>query len=168
MTTILTTAEASNALRCDVSDPEMLDLLPQVDRYVINATGHDWTADTPIDPLAKSAARMLLVMWHEDPAMMAQHNAPLSFGLTSALVQLEALAASYIEFEGLTSAGGCDLPGANVGDTVASVTGLIGLSGNQASSFESVITVEDQIQQITSANLDNKWFRVFLKSLGSL
>ena len=168
MTTILTTTEAANALRCDVSDPEMIDLLPQVDGYLINATGHDWTADTPIDPTAKSAARMLLVMWHEDPAMMAQHNAPLSFGLTSALVQLEAKAASYMEFEGLTSVGGCTLTGANVGDTVVSVTGLVGVSGNQASSFESVISVQDEIKQITSANLDGKFFRVYLKSLGCL
>ncbi len=168
MTTILTTTEAANALRCEATDPEMLDLLPQVDRYIINATGHDWTADTPIEPVAKGAARMLLVMWHEDPGMMAQKDMPLSFGLRSFLVQLEALAANFIEFEGLTGAGGCSLPGANVGDTVVSVTGLIGASGSQASSFESVITVEDQIQQITSANLDNNWFRVFLKSLGAM
>jgi hypothetical protein len=168
MTTILTTQEAANALRCEVDDEEMLDLLPQVDRYVINATGHDWSTDATIDPTAKSAARMLLVMWHEDPAMMAQKNAPLSFGLTATLVQLQALAASYMEFEGLVNAGSIDLVGANVGDTVVSVTGLVGVSGNQAASFESVISVQDAIQQIANTNLDNKWLRVQLKSVGSL
>jgi hypothetical protein len=168
VTNILTAAEASNALRCDVNDPEMLDLLPQVDTYIKTATGHDWSADTTISPVAKSAARMLLVMWHENPAMMAQSNSPLLFGLTSALVQLEALASEYMEFEGLMGAGPCILIGANVGDTVLSVVGLVGISGNQASSFESVISVQDQIQQVSTANLDNKWFRANLIPVGHL
>jgi hypothetical protein len=89
---ILTVTEASNALRTSADDPNLLDLLPQVDSYIQNATGRDWTQDSPIHPVAKAAARMLLVMWHEDPAMMAQRNAPLSFGLSACLLQLEVIA----------------------------------------------------------------------------
>ncbi len=168
MTNILTANEAANALRCDVYDQEMLDLLPQVDRFIINATGYDWTTDITINQAAKSAARMLLVMWHEDPAMMAQRNAPLSFGLMSALVQLEALAAEHLEFQGLMSSGPCTLLGARMGDTVSSLVGLIGCSGNQAANFESVITVDDQIKQVSSSDLSAKWFRVWLIPVGHL
>ena len=90
MASILTTAEAANVLRTTQDDQTMLDLLPQVDAYIKNATGRDWTLDTPISPEAKSAARMLLVRWHEDPGQMAAGT--LTFGLTAALVQLEAIA----------------------------------------------------------------------------
>lgn len=91
MANILTETEAANALRCDEDDPGMLDLLPMVDKYVENATGRDWTADNPIRPEAKAAARMLLVRWHEDPGGMAAGVA-LGWGLSSAFTQLEALA----------------------------------------------------------------------------
>lgn len=91
MANILTATEAANILRCAETDPAMLDLLPQVDAYIQNATGRDWAADDPVPPEAKSAARMLLVRWHEDPGSMAA-GASLGFGLTAALVQLEALA----------------------------------------------------------------------------
>jgi hypothetical protein len=168
VTNILTTTEASNALRCDPADPEMIDLLPQVDRYIINATGHDWTADTTINPAAKSAARLLLVMWHEDPAMMAQRNAPLSFGLMAALVQLEALAGQFLEFQGMKGTGACTLMSACVGDTVSALIGLIGITGNQASSFEAVISVADQIQQISTSDLSANWYRATLTPVGHL
>jgi hypothetical protein len=91
MANILTATEAANILRCAETDPAMLDLLPQVDAYIQNATGRDWTSDDPVRPEAKSAARMLIVRWHEDPGGMAAVQA-LGFGLTAALVQLEALA----------------------------------------------------------------------------
>jgi hypothetical protein len=91
MANILTAAEAANVLRCDVADANMLALLPSVDAYIQNATGRDWTADNPVRPEAKAAARMLMVRWHEDPGGMAAGSA-LSFGLAACLVQLEALA----------------------------------------------------------------------------
>lgn len=91
MANILTETEAANALRCAETDPAMLDLLPQVDAYIKNATGRDWAADEPIRPEAKTAARILLVRAHEDPGAMSA-GAALSFGLTAALVQLEAIA----------------------------------------------------------------------------
>jgi hypothetical protein len=91
MANILTAAEAATVLRCDVADANMLQLLPSVDAYIDRATGRDWAVDAVIRPEAKSAARMLLVRWHEDPGGMAAGNA-LGFGLSAVLVQLEALA----------------------------------------------------------------------------
>ncbi|MDD5367464.1 MAG: Ig-like domain-containing protein [Anaerolineaceae bacterium] len=91
MTNILTSAEAATVLRCVVTDQAMLDLLPLVDGYLETATGRDWTKDTTIYPQAKSAARMLLVRWHEDPGGMAAGGA-LGFGLVAVMVQLKALA----------------------------------------------------------------------------
>jgi hypothetical protein len=88
---ILTQDEASAALRCASADPDMLALLPLVDSYIEMATGRDWTADSPVRDEAKSAARMLLVRWHEDPGGMAAGGA-LGFGLSACLTQLEALA----------------------------------------------------------------------------
>jgi hypothetical protein len=88
---ILSQAEASTVLRCDQDDQNMIDLLPLVDGYIEMATGRDWSQDVRIRPEAKSAARMLLVRWHEDPGGMAAGSA-LGFGLTAALTQLEALA----------------------------------------------------------------------------
>jgi hypothetical protein len=165
---ILTAQIAANALRCATDDPEMLDLLPQVDAYILNATGWDWSTDVPINPTAVAAARLLLVMWHEDPAMMAQRNAPLSFGLTACLAQLEALAHNHLTFQGRSGPGKCTLVGAMPGDTVTSLTGLIGCNGDQASLYEAVITVEDEIQQITTADLSKNWYRVLITPVGSL
>jgi hypothetical protein len=89
---ILTVTEAANALRTAEDDLAMLDLLPQVDAYIKNATGRDWAADNPVRPEAKSAARILLVRAHEDPGAMAQPAGSLGWSLSACLVQLEALA----------------------------------------------------------------------------
>ena len=91
MANILTVQEAADAVRTGTDDANVLDLLPMVDSYINYATGHDWTADTPINPTAKAAARIVLVMWHEDPAMMAQRNMALVAGLINLLNQLEAI-----------------------------------------------------------------------------
>jgi hypothetical protein len=168
VTNILTAQQAANVLRCDPTDPEMLDLLPLVDRSIINRTGHDWTKDTPIEPIAQAAAMKMLVMWHEDPGMMAQRNAPLSFGLISDIVQLEALAGQFLEFQGMKGTGACTLMSACVGDTVSTLVGLIGVTGNQASSFETVISVADQIQQISTSDLSANWYRATLTPVGHL
>jgi hypothetical protein len=96
--TILTLTEAANALRTTEDDPQLEDLLPLVDRYVINATGRAWQDDDPVRPEAKAAARMLLVRWYEDPGGMAA-GAALSFGLAAVLTQLEALALQLAEEE---------------------------------------------------------------------
>jgi hypothetical protein len=161
MTNILTTAEAANALRCETTDPAMLDLMASVDAYIRNATGHDWTADSPVNPTAKSAARMLLVKWHEDPAMIGSANA-LNFGLSATLTQLEAEALRYVTFEGSSGAGAISLPGAGVGDTVQSLVGVVGVSGSQVTAFETVVTVKDQIQQVSTSDLTGKFYRAYL------
>lgn len=98
MANILLPAEAATVLRTEATDQNMLDLLPQVDAYIANATGRNWESDDSIRPEAKAAARMLLVMWFENPAMLG-NGSVLSFGLTAALVQLEALALELAEAE---------------------------------------------------------------------
>ncbi len=167
MATILTPSEAANALRTTVDDPAMLDLLPQVDAYIRRATGRDWTTDTEILPEAKSAARLLLVRWHEDPGGMVDGSA-LSLGLIATLVQLEAIALRYKVFIGRNGAGPISVPGAHVGDTLTSVVGLIGATGDQSSAFETVVTVDGQIQQVSTANLSEKWYRAYMKPLEDL
>jgi hypothetical protein len=105
---------------------------------------------------------MLLVKWHEDPGMSASGAATLSYGLTAALTQLEALAGRYFRFEGLSGVGSIFLPGVRRGDTVSTLTGLIGVSGDQSASFESVITVDDFIQQSSGSDLSAKWFQAYI------
>ena len=161
MANILTAAEAANVLRTEDTDAVMLDLLPLIDQYIQGATGRDWAADTQVYPQAKSAARMLLVMWYENPAMINQSSA-LSFGLSAALTQLEALGLRFKNFEGLSGAGAICLPGVKRGDTVTAVTGIIGISGDQAAAFETVITWDGQIQQVSTSNLYGKWFRALI------
>lgn len=100
---ILTTTEAANCLRCETTDANMLDLLPQVDAYITHATGRNWAADSPIESMAKASARMLLVMWHENPAMIGNVNS-LSFGFAAALSILEAKALE-LEIRGIPSTG---------------------------------------------------------------
>lgn len=168
MANILTASEGASVLRCEVTDNEMLALLPLVDSYIKNATGHDWAADSTIHSTAKSAARMLLVLWHENPAMMANGQGALGFGLTACLVQLEALAANFKEFKGSSGAGACELIGARVGDTVTNLIGLIGASGDQTAAFESVISVDDEIQQTSTSDLSDNWYRVTLTPVEDL
>lgn len=93
MANILTETEAASVLRVEIDDQVMMDLLPQVDAYIQMATGRDWAADSPVRPEARSAARMLLVKWYEDPgAMGVAYGGALGFGLSASLTQLEALA----------------------------------------------------------------------------
>jgi len=165
---ILTDTEAATVLRCEDDDQNMLDLLPLVDAYIKNATGHDWAADDTIRPEAKTAARMLLVMWHENPAMMASGLMTLSFGLSAALVQLEVIAMSYLSFSGRDGAGACTLTGAQVGDIVSTLVGLVGVSGDQSTAFEGAITVKNQIQQTSTDDLSANWYKAYLVSVEEL
>jgi hypothetical protein len=167
-TYILTATEASDVLRCAIDDPNMLMLLPQVDAYILNATGRDWAADTTINPVAKGAARMLLVKWHEDPGMNATQAASLAFGLTACLVQLEALALRYKQFQGRDGAGSCCLMGAHFGDTVSTLVGLVGETGDQSADFEEVITINNTIQQTSTDDLSENWYRAYLLPVSSL
>ena len=167
MANILTASEGSIVLRCEITDADMLALLPLVDDYIKDATGHNWAADTTINPKAKAAARMLLVMWHENPGMIGVGSS-LNFGLTAMLVQLEGLALRNMEFYGLNGLGGIYLPGAHYGDRVSTLVGIAGVTGDQSASVESVISVEGQIQQISSSNLEDNAYRVNLVPLEGL
>lgn len=86
---ILTLTEAAAVLRVETNNTDMLALLPVVDEYIKRATGRDWAADAEIDNGAKAAARMLLVQWFENPAMLSSGIASLEFGLNAVLTQLE-------------------------------------------------------------------------------
>lgn len=92
MAHILTAPEAAAVLRIEETNPDMLNLLGAVDAYIKNATGRDWAADEPVNQSAKNAARMLLVLWFENPAMVGSGVTSLNHGLNSVLVQLEAQA----------------------------------------------------------------------------
>lgn len=167
MANILTASEGATVLRCEVTDADMLALLPLVDDYIKGATGHDWAADSTVNPKAKAAARMLLVMWHENPGMTGIGSS-LNFGLTAMLVQLEGLALRNMVFYGINGVGWIYLPGAHYGDRVESLVGIAGVTGDQSASFESVISVEGGIMQISASNLEDNAYRVNLVPLEGL
>ena len=164
MANILTAAEAATVLRTDATDQALVQLLPQIDAYLRHATGHDWSSDSTIHPVAQAAAQMLLVMWYENPGMLGQGITPLHFGLTAALVQLEAIGLQYKSFAGRNGAGPIALPGVRIGDSVESLIGLVGSTGDQSALFESVITVDDMIQQSSASDLSAKWYRAQIVS----
>jgi hypothetical protein len=93
---ILSNEEAATVLRCAEDDPNMLLLLPGIDAYLGMGTGWDWAADFPVSELAKNAARMLLVMWHENPAMMGEDR-HLSPGFSAVMMQLKVLAMQLLD-----------------------------------------------------------------------
>jgi hypothetical protein len=167
VTNILTDTEAAGVLRKSETDAEMLRLLPLVDAYIKNATGRDWTIDSPIRPEAKNAARILLVKWDTDPGSMA--DAAISdYGLPAAMAQQKDIKRHYKEFPGRDGTGPVSLAGVRRGDTVSTLTGLVGVTGDQHAAFETVITVDGQIQQISSADLSEKMFRAFILKPGEL
>jgi len=165
MANILTAQQAANALRVGTTEARMLDLLPQVDLYIQNATGRNWTQDTTKNVTAISAATMLLVMWFENPTMIGMEGGS-SHGLTSALAQLEAEALKYHKhvIAGGNGAGSIALPGANIGDDVISLVGIYGVSGSQVENFESEISVNGSIQQISGSDLSENIYVVIIKS----
>jgi hypothetical protein len=56
----------------------------------------------------------------------------------------------------------------SAGDTVSSVTGVQGVSGNQAASFETVISEYGYIRQLSTSDLTAKWFKALITPVGSL
>lgn len=160
---ILTAEEAAIVLRCEEDDPNMLLLLPAIDAYIETATGRRWQEDSPVIEQAKNAARIALVLAHEDPGALGRNTVFIvpTWGLTSCLAQLEALAGRYFTFEGLSGAGSICVAGLCRGDSVVSVTGRVGVSGDQAVYFESVVTVDGYLQQL-SGDLDEKWFTAYV------
>ncbi len=166
MANILTAAEAANFIRTDASDAVMLMLLPLVDKFIQRATGRDWTADSPINDIAKATAGMLLVCWYDNPAQATNEAVP--FGLQSVLAQLEAEALNYrtYQFRGISSPGYIGLPGARLGDRVISLTGVYGVTGDQSSKFESSVQYQGSLKQTSTDNLYPNLYVVILKSPG--
>lgn len=161
MTNILTAPQAANFLRTNASDAVMLQLLPLVDEYLLTATGHDWASDAAIDNTAITAAGMLLIYWYDNPGLIGQ--APAS--VMSMLVQLEGKALRYrkYQFSGGSAAGSVVLSNARKGDVVQKLLGVYGISGDQAAKFESVISIDKQIQQVYAGDLSNNLYTVVLK-----
>lgn len=161
MTNILTDAQAANFVRSSATDPVMLQLLPLVDEYLKNATGHDWAADSTKHNAAVTAAGMLLIHWYDNPAMIGQ--APVT--VRGTLLQLEAEALKYrkVEFAGINGAGGISVPGARKGDDVVKLIGTYGVSGDQSASFEATVSEDDQVQQTSSSDLSENLYVVVLK-----
>lgn len=166
--TILSLQQAINVLRCEETDPRVKDLLPQVDAFLKRATGRDWAQDTVKNPLAVSAATMLMVMWFDIPGQMGSQitDSPLAFGLTNMLSQLEAEALKYrkVQFAGLSGAGNISMSEAHLGDDVISLTGVYGVSGDQSAKFESEISDEGMLAQTSADDLSDYLFVVVLKS----
>jgi len=165
MANVLTAAEAAAVLRCSATDTLMLAMLPGIDQYLRTATGHDWASDSTIHAGAKNAARILLVMWYENPGQVGQGVTSLDHGLAATLGQLEALVERYVVFEGASSAGYVALPQASEGDAVSEVVGVSGVSGDQSASFESTISETGYIEQLADS-LEDKFFRVLLTPPG--
>lgn len=160
--TILTDAQAANFLRTPITDAVMLQLMPLVDEYLRNATGHDWASDATIDKTAITAAGMLLTHWYDNPSLVGQAPAALA----ATLSQLEAKALDYrmYEFSGASGAGAVSLPGIRKGDVVQKLVGVYGVSGSQTSKFESIVSVAGQLQQIEAADLSDNRYVVVVKN----
>lgn len=92
MTNILTADEASRVVMVDSTDERLADVLPQVDSYIQQATGRDWTQDSTIRPEAKAAARLQLALTYDLGAMQPSQINILKSGLVCALNQLESMA----------------------------------------------------------------------------
>jgi hypothetical protein len=164
MANILTAAEAAQVLRCAADEALMLALLPSVDAYIRNATGHDWAADTTIHNTAKAAARILITLWHENPAMIGVESS-LHHGMRAVLSQLEALALRYRFFEGLPSSGYITITGVKEGDTVEELVGLVNAIGDQSAKFAAFIEFDGLLEQTSSADLEDMYFRALILPL---
>ena len=68
---------------------------------------------------------------------------------------------NFLAFTGKNGAGACTCTGAVVGDAVIGIVNITDVS-TATSSFETTITVVDEIQQSSSSNLSTKKFAVIL------
>jgi len=130
----------------------MLMLLPQIDAYIEQATGRNWAADTTVRQEAKSAARMLLVRWHEDPGGMASGSS-LGFGLTATLVQLEALALTLetagVPDEALALA--ASIPESGATEIAVTITPVLVFNHEMDEDAEDAVSMEDADGNVVAA-----------------
>jgi hypothetical protein len=101
---ILTVDEAARVVIVDSTDERLADVLPQVDAYIQQATGRDWTQDNPIRIEAKSAARLQLALTYDLGAMQPSQLNILRSGLICALTQLESMAFELQAIDNVNSA----------------------------------------------------------------
>jgi len=79
-------------------------------------------------------------------------------GLGAALARLELIA-----FSGRNLAGACVATGLKVNDVIYSVTGVVAADvGDQSALFESIVTVADQIQQVSATDLSAKVYHALV------
>lgn len=94
----------------------------------------------------------------ETIAVTDQARTVTPYGLGAALASLDT-----ISFVGRNLAGACTMTGVKAGDVVFSVTGQVAADvGNKASLFETTITVNDQIQQVSATDLSTKVYMAFI------
>lgn len=103
MANILTADEAARVVMTDPTDERLLDLLPQVDAYVQQATGWNWAADATISPVAKSAARLQLALMYDLGAMQPSQLNILRSALICSLTQLEAISTGLLTVQSVNA-----------------------------------------------------------------
>lgn len=91
MANILTADEAAEIVSVDPADARLLMILPQIDSIIQQATGHDWSQDYIVHPIAKRAAMCRLAVDYDLGALNPQQTATMERAYTSALAQLESL-----------------------------------------------------------------------------
>lgn len=91
MANILSAEEAARVVAVDPSDEKLLDMLPQADAYIKQATGRDWTSDSPVHSAAKAAARFYLALNYDLMAMQQNQIDALNRALINCLIQLESI-----------------------------------------------------------------------------
>jgi hypothetical protein len=117
--------------------------------------------------MRQKRARMLLVMWHENPAMIGSES-PLSFGMNGCILQLKALAGQIKHFYGSNGKGSIALSGVCRGEIVESLIAIRGASGDWSAGFETTISTDGFIQQTESSDCSGILFRARILSPNDL
>lgn len=94
----------------------------------------------------------------EAQAVTDAERAVTAHGLGAVLARLE-----LISFSGRNLAGVCTATGLKVNDVLFSVTGVVAADvGDQSALFEAIVTVADQIQQVSATDLSTKVYNAFV------
>lgn len=94
----------------------------------------------------------------EAMAVTDAERAVTAHGLGATLARLELIA-----FSGRNLAGVCTATGLKVNDVIFSVTGVVAADvGDQSALFESIVSVADQIQQISATDLSTKVYHALV------
>lgn len=94
----------------------------------------------------------------EAQAVADAERAVTAHGLGATLARLELIA-----FSGRNLAGECTATGLKVNDVIFSVTGVVAADvGDQSALFESIVSVADQIQQVSATDLSTKVYHALV------